>query len=231
MTDAPLSRGRRAAVFAVWLLLVAAALAQIARSHFSADLSAFLPANPNEEQRVLIEQLKSGLPARTLLIGIDGGTPAQRADASRKLAAAMRASGQFEQVANGETSDAWAGVGTWLFERRYALSPAVAPERFTAAGLRDAIDETLSLLGTPAGAAIKPLLDRDPTGETQRIAETLIPARAPRTEDGVWAARRGDRALLLATVRAPGADLDLQAKAIDAVRAAFATAAAPGLAL
>ena len=116
----------------------------------------------------------SGAPARTLFIGIEGGSAEARVAASKTLAAAMRASNRFDQVSNGE-SDAWAGIGTWMFERRYLLSPAVTPEHFKPDGLREAIDETLSLLGTPAGNAIKPLLDSDPTGETQRIAETMIP--------------------------------------------------------
>ncbi len=230
MTDTPLSRSRRAVVLLVWLLALLAGAAQIARSHFSADLTAFLPASPDAGQRVLIEQLQSGVAARTLLVGIEGGDAAARVAASRALATALRASGAFEQVANGDTG-AWSAVGRWLVEHRYALSPAVDARRFTAAGLRDGIDDTLSLLGTPAGNAIKPLLDRDPTGETTRIAEGLIPASAPRSDDGVWVSRQGARALLLLTTRAAGADLDGQATAIATLRQAFAPLAAKGLVL
>lgn len=221
---------RRTAVIALWLAGVLLAVWQITRTPFSADLSAFLPANPDPQQRVLIDQLKSGLPARTLMLAIEGGNAAERAQASRALAEALRASGRFEQVHNGAGDD-WQAIGTWLFERRYALSPAVDAPRFSAAGLRDAIDETVSLLGTPAGNAIKPLLERDPTGETQRIAESMIPATAPRTEGGVWTARRAPRALLLAVTNAAGADLDAQAAAIAAVRSAFAPQQARGLVL
>ena len=221
---------RRLAVLLLWLLLMAAAAWQIGRTEFVADLSAFLPDNPDAEQRVLIEQLQSGVPARTLLIGIDGGSAQSRADASRALATVLRASGLFEQVNNG-AGESFAAVGGWIFEHRYQLSPAVDEQRFTASGLRSAIDETLSLLGTPLGNAIKPLLERDPTGETQRIAETLIPAGAPRSEEGVWVSRQGSRALLVAGTRAPGADLDAMALAIDRVQREFATVAPPGLAL
>ncbi|MDE2079757.1 MAG: MMPL family transporter [Burkholderiales bacterium] len=227
---APLPAGRRAAVLALWALLALAAAWAIAHSRFTADLSAFLPAHPDARQQVLIEQLKSGTPARTLLIAIDGGDGAARAAASRALAAALRASGLYEQVQNGQ-GDGLAPIGRWLFEHRYQLSPAVDAAHFTAPGLRSAITGTLSLLGTPAGNAIKPLLDSDPTGETQRIAEALIPARAPRTEDGVWASRIVPRALLVATVRAAGADLDAQAQAIAQVRTDFGRIAAPGLTL
>ncbi|MDP1650550.1 MAG: MMPL family transporter [Rubrivivax sp.] len=221
---------RRLAVLLCWLALVAAAGWQISRTTFTADLSAFLPANPDAQQRVLIEQLGSGVPARTLLIGIDGGETKARADASRALAAKMRAGGLFEQVNNGERSD-WQDIGEWLVEHRYQLSPAIDAQRFTAAGLRDGIEETLSLLGTPAGNALKPLLERDPTGETQRIAESLIPSSAPRSDEGVWASRQGERALLVAITRAAGSDLDALAAAITQVREAFAQVAPQGLEL
>jgi predicted exporter len=214
----------------VWVAVLAACVAQIVRTPFTADLSAFLPANPDAQQRVLIEQLESGLPARTLLVALDGGTPPERAEASRALATALRASGLFEQVQNGQ-SEGFELAGRFLFDHRYQLSPAVDAQRFTAAGLRDGIAETLSLLGTPAGGAIKPLLDRDPTGETARIAEALIPSSAPRSEEGVWSSRAGGRALLLAISKAPGADLDAQQKAIDAVRLSFTDLRAAGLTL
>ncbi len=221
---------RRVAVLLVWLALVALAVWQITRTSFVADLSAFLPASPDAQQRVLIEQLQSGTVARTVLIGIDGGDAAARAQASRGLAKAMRASGLFEQVNNGET-DAWADTGTWLFEHRYQLSPAVNAAHFTPDGLKSAINETLSLLGTPLGNSLKPLLDRDPTGETQRIAEGLIPSSAPRSEEGVWASRQGSRALLVAGTLAVGSDLDAQDIALARVRSEFAqlTQAAPAL--
>ena len=225
-----LSTRRRIGVLLLWAALLAGALWQITRTPFVADLSAFLPANPDAQQRVLIEQLQSGVPARTLLLAIEGGEAPARAAASRKLVAALRASGLFEQVNNGDSSD-WQAVGTWLFEHRYQLSPAVNAQRFSAAGLKDAFAESLSLLGTPAGNALKPLLERDPSGETAVLAESLLPANAPRSEDGVWVARQGARALLVASTKAAGADLDAMATAIDQVRSAFAAAATPGLAL
>ena len=232
---APHARSRRAPTLAVWLWLAAMLLgaALIGRARFTADLSAFLPAHPNAQQQVLIEQLQSGIAARTLLLGIEGGDATERAAASRALARALRASGLFEQVQNGDrsgdaASDAdWQAIGDWVVTHRYQLSPAVTPERYTAAGLRDAIDETLSLLGTPAGNALKPLLARDPTGETQRIAESLIAPSMPRSEQGVWVARTAPRALLLATTRAAGADLDAQSTAIARARSAFGALSAP----
>ncbi len=214
----------RVATVLVWLALLLAGVLVIAQARFSADLSAFLPAQPDARQQLLIEQLQSGVASRSLLVGIEGGADArQRADLSRVLAKDLRASGLFEQVQNGESAD-WSAAGGWLFEHRYQLAPDMAPERFSTAGLRDAILDTLSLLGTPAGNAFKPLLERDPTGEMARIAEGLIPASAPRTEQGVWASRDAPRAIVLATTKASGSDLDAQEQAIARVHTAFAQA-------
>lgn len=224
---------RKALALLLWGVLMLACVGQILRTPFVADLSAFLPASPDAQQRVLIEQLQSGLPARTLLLAVEGGSAAQRAEASRALAARLRASGLFEQVQNGQT-DGMAGIGEFIFHHRYQLSPAVEPARFTADGLRAGITESLSLLGTPAGGAIKPILERDPTGETLRVGESLIPAGAPRSVEGVWASRNStpgstpERALLLTISRAPGADLDAQQAGIERIRSEFAALATPG---
>ena len=221
---------RRAALtLALWLGALAGCVAVIVHTRFSADLSAFLPAAPDARQRVLIEQLKSGVAARTLLIGIRGGDAAQRAAASRALAARLRADGAFEQVLNGDFA-AFAAVGRWVLDHRYQISAAVDAQRFSVEGLREAIDDTLSLLGTPGGSAIKPLLERDPTGEVQRIAESAVSAAGPRTLDGVWVSRDGQRALLMTQSRAEGADLDAQAHTLQSIRDAFA-ALSPGLQL
>jgi len=216
----PPSWRRRAVVLLAWLLVLVCGAVVIARTQIGADLSAFLPKSPDVRQRVLIEQLQSGVASRTLMLGIEGGSVEQRATVSRAVAKSMRESQLFDLVQNGDVSD-WSDAGTWVFEHRYQLSPGVTPGQFTVAGLRDAINETLSMLGTPAGNVIKPLLDRDPTGETQRIAMELVPASAPRSEDGVWMSRSAPRALMIATTRAAGSDLDAQAVAIARVNAAY----------
>ena len=190
------------------------------RTRYVADLSAFLPSAPTPEQAVLLDQLKSGSASRLILVGIEGGDAATRNAASQRLGARLRETPHFASVDNGDTAP-WQQAGRFVFAHRYALSPAVDAARFQVEGLRAAIDETLSLLGTPAGALIKPILLRDPTGETVRIAEAMTPAQAPKNEDGVWVSRTAPRAVLLLTTRADGADLDGQQQALNAVRNAF----------
>lgn len=205
----------------LWLLFVLAAAVVTARTHYVADLSAFLPRKPSAEQAVLLDQLQSGVASRLVLVGIEGGSAEQRAQASLHLGRTLRDSGAFDTVHNGDNS-AFADTGQFLFTHRYLLSPGVDAQRFTAEGLRDAIDETTSLLGTPAGSLVKPILLRDPTGETLRMAEHMLPAQAPRSEGGVWVSRDGARAVLLATTHADGGDLDGQEQALALVRSRFA---------
>ncbi len=218
---AQLAAVARRHALALWLVCVLAAAVVTARTHYVADLSAFLPSAPTAEQAVLLDQLRSGIAARLVLVGIEGGSLPERTGASLKLAAALRQSGAFESVHNGDNSQ-FEATGKFLFDHRYLLSPAVDAQRFTADGIRAAIDDTTSLLGTPAGSMIKPLILRDPTGETVRMAEAMLPAQSPRSEGGVWVSRNAERAVLLATTRADGADLDAQERTLQLVRTSFA---------
>jgi predicted exporter len=220
----------RRGVLVVWLACVAAAIGIAWRTHYVADLSAFLPSTPSAEQAVLLDQLRSGVAARLALIGLEGGTPAARQQASRQLAQALRESGTFDAVHNGDNTQ-FEATGKFLFEHRYLLSPAVDAQRFSVEGLKAGIDDTTSLLGTPAGALIKPVILRDPTGETIRMAEGMLPAQSPRMDGGVWVSRDGQRAVLLATTRADGADLDGQQRALQQVRERFAALKAEGVRL
>ena len=225
---------RRAAVL-VWGAAMLVAITLATRAHFVADLSAFLPSRPSPEQALLLEQLSSGTAAKLVLIGIEGGTAPARAEASTRLASALRESGAFETVLNGLNNDGQALNSTTgsLFAQRYLLSPAVNAERFSVAGLREGIADSLALLGTPAGAFIKPVLLRDPTGESLRLLEGFSSGGGggPRSEGGVWVSRNAARAVLLTTTRANGADLDAQERAMQLVQHAFEPQAQQGLRL
>lgn len=213
------ARGRVA--IAIWLAAVAACVWIVAHTRFTADLSAFLPKTPTREQQVLVDQLRDGSVSRLLLVGIEGADNAKRIALSRALAQRLRADAQFALIANGEP------VGLErereiLLAHRYLLSPAVTPARFGEAGLREAIVETLDLLSSSAGLLAKALVPRDPTGElTNLLMGELGGATQAASEGGVWVSRDRQRALLLAHTRATGADTDAQARAIEAVRAAY----------
>ncbi|MDR5816832.1 MMPL family transporter [Caballeronia sp. LZ033] len=208
----------------LWVCLLAACAGVIARTQFSADLSAFLPRTPSEQQRVLVEQLRDGLVSRLILVGIEGGDAAGRAEVSRKLAATLRNDARFSAIHNGEPV-AQARDERFVFEHRYQLSPDVTPERFSEAGLKDALAGSLDLLESSAGMMAKDLLPHDPTGEVTALVSQLDSGAQPPLQDGAWASRDGRRAVLLAQTAAAGSDTDAQSAALGALQHAFRQAA------
>lgn len=209
---------------AVWLFCLACAAAVVARARYVTDLSALLPTHPSAEQRVLVEQLRDGAATRLVLIALEGGDAASRARVSRALAYRLRQEPAFSRIENGERTTAERDT-EYLFEHRYLLSESVSAERFTAPGLRRAIESTIEDLASPAGVLLKPIVTRDPTGEMLVILEQLGRARSPRIGDGVWVSADGERAVLLAQAAASGSDIDAQDRGLRAIRSAFAQTA------
>jgi len=214
----------------VWLALLAIAVWQAARTPIRTDLSVFLPRSPALEQQILIEQLRAGALARLVLVGIEGGTAEQRAEASRALAAALRGDAQFTQVANGDGQSLQADRA-FVFRQRYLLSPTVDAARFSVDGLRTAISETIEAVASPAGMLAASLLPRDPTGETLQLIDSLAGPVAPRREAGVWSAHDGKRALLMVALHAPLIDSDAQQRALATLDQKFAALNRPDLRL
>ncbi len=224
--------GRRWVAVWLWLAAMAVCAVLVMRASFTADMSAFLPQAPTPEQRLLVDQLRDGLVSRLILVGIEGADAPSRAATSRQLAQILRQDERFVAVTNGESSGMERDQALF-FQNRYLLSPAVSIERFTAAGLRAAIQESLDLLASPAGLLLKDMIARDPTGEIavflDALAEQSASARnRPAVADGVWVSRDGRKALLLLQTRASGGDTDAQQAAVAAIHTAFAQARGPG---
>jgi predicted exporter len=209
----------RLAAAAVLLALLATLVAKAVR--VQSDFTAFLPESTTTEQRLLVAQLRDGFVSRLMLVALEGAEPEKLAAASRKLAADLAAAPEFAFVSNGATL-ASAGLLDKLLAQRYALSPAVTRDAFTAEGLRRALEERLAELSAPFASPTRRLLPRDPTAELAAIAKALLPQAQPATRDGVWFDAAGKRALLVAQTRAPGFDSVAQEAAIQRVRQAAA---------
>lgn len=213
-----LQRSRTA--IAIWLVMILASLAIISRSHFTADLSAFLPRTPTVEQQLLMDQLKDGLASRLILVGIEGAEQTVRASLSKSIAQKLRTDPTFVSVNNGEpiTSER---DQNYLFNNRYLLSPAVTPAHFSVDGLHTAISDSIDQLASPAGLLFKSLLPHDATGEMLQLLEQMNSGNRPQLVDGAWASRDGKTALLLIQTRALGSDTDAQKLAMQAIQTAF----------
>lgn len=215
-----LSHGPARLAVGLWLVFLLACAAVLARTSFTADLSAFLPRTPSAEQQLLVDQLREGLVSRLILLGIEGGDATGRAALSKAVAASLRSDPQFSSVNNGESVNQ-AGDQRFLYTHRYLLSPTVTPERFAPDGLKAAVAETFDLLASPAGLFTKTLLPRDPTGEITSLLGQLDSAQRVPLRDGAWVSRNGQRAVLLAQTASAGSDTDGQAHAIATIRQAF----------
>lgn len=218
-----MSIGRRWALM-VWIAGLALCALVIARSEFTADLSAFLPNSPSPEQRLLVDQLRDGVVSRLILVGLEGAPPDLLARASREVAAKLRQDGAIAAVTNGDGTGLEADRA-YVWNNRYLLSSAVTPERFTAEGLREALEEDLRLLQSPGGMFLKRALPNDPTAEILHLTDRLTGSGGgPATKDGVWFSADGRRALLLVQTRAAGFDMAAQAAIIQRIREAVAEA-------
>ncbi|WP_229007376.1 MMPL family transporter [Methylophilus sp. Leaf408] len=204
----------------LWLLMVLLSLGIIARSHFTADLSAFLPSHPTAEQQLLMDQLKDGLASRLILVGIEGADPQTRAMLSKAVAHKLRSHPAFVSVNNGEEITAERDR-EYLFNHRYLLSPAVTPEHFSTEGLRVAIADSIDQLASPAGLLTKSLLPHDPTGEMLQLLDAFSGSSRPDMFESAWASRDGNTALLLMQTSAAGSDTDAQKLAMQAISTAF----------
>ena len=214
---------RRARIPALWILCLALASLVVARARYITDLSAFLPANPTPAQQLLVDQLRDGPASRLILIAVEHGDADARARASVALAARLRRDARFSSVNNGEPLTAERDR-EFLFQHRYLLSDQVAAQRFSAPGLRAAMQDTIDDLASPAGLMLKSLLPNDPTGEMLHIIEQLARTPAPAAGGGVWVSPDGARTLMVVQTAAGGSDIDAQEQAVEAIRSAFAAA-------
>lgn len=210
---------------AIWLLMLVVSLLIISRSHFTADLSAFLPSSPTAEQQLLMDQLKDGVASRLILVGIEGADASTRAKLSKEIAQNLRNNAAFVTANNGEP------VNTerdrqYLFNNRYLLSPAVTPAHFSVDGLHMAISDSIDQITSPAGLLFKSLLAHDPTGEMLQLLDQMNAANRPQLIEGAWSSRDGNTALLLLQTRALGSDTDAQKLAMQTIESAFAKASA-----
>lgn len=212
------SRARWGLAF-VWLaLLVACAVLVAPRLQLTGDLRKFMPDPQTPAQTLLIDELGEGPGARLLLVALSNADPATLAAQSASLRERLQGNAQLALVANGSEADL-AAIPDRLRPYRYLL---IDPPALDAAALRDALDERLQDLGSPAAAQVEDLLPSDPTLQTLAVAQAWQPAAAPQVIDGVWFDRAGRRALLAIQTRAAGFDPTTQTLAVTSIEDAFA---------
>ena len=215
---------KRAAVLLVWLASLSLAGCWLF-THLkpATDLTAFLPAETDASHALLLDELRNGAATRLILIAISGGEAPdtrQLAAMSKLLASNLRGNAALRRIDNGQRGD-----DDSLFQlaqsQRYLLTPNDLAQRLSPEGLRSALQSRLRDLGSALELAVKDLLPADPTHETIAVLETWQPANEPKRLHGVWFDGAAQRVLLVAETVAQGFDLDGQAAAVAAIKAAF----------
>src|SRR6187549_1057929 len=186
-----------------WRAIVAAlVLAAIACGYLAqrlvveTDFAAFLPHGAGERQQWLLAQLREGPAARLIIAGIAGGGADDRVATSRALADALASRPEFAYASNGSLDVAQKDLDA-LARHRYALSPAMSPDKFNEAGMRKALEDGLATLQGGFALLEKQFLFRDPTGETLGLLQTMARGMRIKRDQGVWVDATGNRALLV----------------------------------
>ncbi|HUN52735.1 MAG TPA: MMPL family transporter, partial [Candidatus Sulfotelmatobacter sp.] len=217
-----MSRRGRSAI-GIWLAALAVCIFVIARTSLSTDMSAFLPRSPSPAQQILVDQVRSGVVSRLILLGLDGAAPDTLAALSKALAGRLRQDPAFLSVNNGEDIG-FDREREFFWRNRYLLGPDVTAGHFTVPALHQALARDLRLLGSDMAVLIKPSLPHDPTGEILTLIDRFAGAVRPHSRDGVWFSGDEKRAVLVVETRAAGFDIDAQQRALRQIAAAFAQA-------
>ena len=190
-----------------WVSVLGALLALAwPRFELSYDLGLFLPAPQTADQRVLVERLGEAPGARFMMLAVPDD-PARVRDLVERLEDADAIEGVLSDLA--PTPDR---PPEPLWRYRYLL----ADMDWSAAGLRDALEQRLGELSLGSDPALEALVASDPGAVSLDILGRLTPA-----SEQPW--RTGDgRRVLVAVSRAPTFDLEGQASAVHAVNEALA---------
>lgn len=212
--------GRSASHVLLWSVVLLLCAWQIQRTPFVTDLTHFLPSRAGIAERILVDQMRQGQASRLVLVAIAGAEPAVLADASRRLAVALRADDAFVAVHNGSSEVSGESLDE-VFRYRYLLSPDTNADAFGETGLRRALAARLDELASPLGLIERPWLTRDPTASLLHLLRDWQPADRPESREGVWFSRDGRRALMILETRAPGFDLGDQTSAVSRIGQSF----------
>ena len=87
-----MTAGSRTAV-GIWVVLLLAGGLVLSRLAMTADLTALLPRAADRMQHLLVAQLRDGVAARLILIGLQGAPSEALADASRLITRRLQSSG------------------------------------------------------------------------------------------------------------------------------------------
>lgn len=220
-----MTRARLAGLALLAVAIVAAALFLGSRAQLRTDMGFLLPRSPSADTRLLLDQMQRGPTANLLLVRLSGAKPPALAEISDRMVKALRRDDRFAFAANGSATLDPATL-TWITRYRYLLNPPIATAEFETAALRKSLQAAAASMATTLGLATKETLGADPTGRIVRVGRHLAGSGGPSLRHGVWFTPDGAGALIVVRTAASGLEIEAQATAITAVKAAFDAAKA-----
>ena len=220
-----MTRPRLVGLALLAIVIAISALILGSRAQLRTDMGFLLPRSPSADTRLLLDQMQKGPTANLLLVRLSGAKPAVLAEVSDRMIKTLRRDARFAFATNGRATLDPATLA-WIKRYRYLLNPPIAVAEFETAALRKSLEAAAASMATTLGLATKETLGADPTGRIVRVGRHLAGAGGPRLRHGVWFAPDGSGALIVVRTTASGLEIDAQAAAIEAVKAAFNTAKA-----
>ncbi len=210
---------RRLASLAALLALLALGAWAALGLRLDNDLTRFMPAPANADERLVAAEIGRGPATRLLLLAIAASDADQAVRLSRGLRTELTGRPDIDRVVNGDFDEL--ATLQQILPLRYSHSPAMDSAQFDSDALTQVLTERLADLGSVGGETFDVLLAHDPHLLTVDMLTSWQPASEPRSHNGVWMTER-DEALLLVQTRAGGFDTEGQVDTIAGIRASFA---------
>ncbi|MFO0624609.1 MAG: hypothetical protein U0325_03260 [Polyangiales bacterium] len=219
------------------LLVLASTAYSVRRARLGGDIAHFLPDDGDPVMAEASRALAASELSRTLLVVLEGDSPARLRDAGAALARALRARPDVAWVYRGVQPEVTAAFQQRYRPRRLAFFDDGPPEalraRLTEGALRDAARALRRRLASPAGALHARLAPEDPLGAFDALLTRVREAQGTqlRSVEGQLQTADGRGAVILVTTRASAFDAARQRPLLAAIDAAVRDlrANAPGL--
>jgi predicted exporter len=201
----------------LWFVLALALGGSVPFIRVDADLGGFVSAEQlaGSSTSVALQRCRG----RLVLIALNAPTPRATADASRKLVDALRATGLFATLHNGDSSLLAAEFES-IVPYRYLLSDRVEEATFSESHLRASLLQAQAMLADSRSWVVSQLLPADPTLETLHLTEQWAGSARLPMRHGVWFTKSGTEALIVGMTRAAGDDADAQRPGRSGIRQA-----------
>ena len=186
------------------------------------DVSQFMPKHKGQDQKLslMLTELTQGQTGRLFFIRINSKLPEDAAALSIALSQRLTTSHLFENVINGQVSF---NINDFqqLFDYRYVLNNDISSDVFTANELRQSLEDRLTEIRGGMGVIAKHTLAADPTNSFLGYIRNAIKQNEPEKQNGVWFSEDRKWALLIATLKESGFDIDDQQRAVEYIQKSF----------